>query len=89
MLEGIRAVHGSISNFTSLNTFLLGSAELWVVCLYTEMPDYYTLYLSATEHGPVISSEPLAELDTQPTALSNRQIMSIDRGSGDIETYTL
>jgi hypothetical protein len=89
VLEGIRAVHGEIADFTSLNTFLLGPEALWVVCLYTQMPDYYTLHLSATKHGPVISSEPLAELDPRPAALSSGQILCIDRMSGDIQEFTL
>lgn len=89
VLEGIRAVYGVIDDFTSLNTFLLGPEVLWVVCLYTEMPDYYTLHLSTTKHGPMISSEPLAELDPQPTALFSGQVLCVDRISGDIQEFTL
>ncbi|MBE0636721.1 class II glutamine amidotransferase [Candidatus Bipolaricaulota bacterium] len=89
VLEGIRATYGAIDDFTSLNSFLLGPEALWVVCLYTEMPDYYTLYLSATEFGPVISSEILAELDTQPVALSNGEILRIDRTSGHVDSFRM
>ena len=89
IIEGFRRVYSAIHDFTSLNTLLLGPDALWVVCLYTEMPEYYTLHLTQTERGPVISSEPIHELGSQWHTLSNRQILSIDRASGVIQSFEL
>ena len=89
IIEGFRSIYGAIHDFTSLNTLLLGPDALWVVCLYTEMPEYYTLHLTQTERGPIVSSEPVSEFDSQWDALSSGQILSIDRASGAIQSFEL
>ena len=76
-------------DFTSLNSFLFGPSDLWAVCLHTENPAYYTLTLAETEHGPIISSEPLPELGGNQTQIPNRTIFHINRRSGAIENHAL
>jgi predicted glutamine amidotransferase len=89
VLAGIREVCGGISDFTCLNSFLLGPDALWVVCLHTEHPVYYTMTLATTEHGPIVSSEPLGELGPTSFSLPNGSLLHIDRRTGTIDTYTL
>ena len=60
-LEGFREVYGRFRNYTCLNTFLLGPDDFSAVCLFTRDPVYYTLSLATSPHGPIVSSEPLAE----------------------------
>jgi len=86
ILEGILAVYGGFDDFTGVNTFLLGPEALWVVCLSSENPTYYALSLTQTEHGPIVSSEPLAELGTETTPLPNGTILRIDRRTGATQT---
>ncbi|MFC2095876.1 class II glutamine amidotransferase [Candidatus Bipolaricaulota bacterium] len=89
VLEGLRAIYSEIQDYSSLNSFLLGPEALWAVCLHTKTPEYFTLHLAMTGHGPVISSEALEELGTQQTALSSGQVVRIDRVTGDIEELLL
>jgi predicted glutamine amidotransferase len=89
ILEGFRAVYGGIRDFTSLNTFLLGPNALWAVGLYTQNPTYYTLTLTETEDGPIISSEPLPEMAGKQTRLPSGTVLRIDRRTGAIEWNAL
>jgi len=85
VLTGLREVCSGILNFTSLNCFLLGPSDLWAACLHTANPVYYTLTLTETDAGPVVSSEPLDELAGSKTALSRGTVVQIDRATGTIE----
>jgi len=87
VLAGIRGVYGGIRGFTSLNTSLLGPDHLWTVCRRAENPDYYTLTLTETEAGPVVSSESLAKLGGSRTSVSNDTVLRIDHQNGPIETH--
>ena len=88
-LEGFRAVYGGIRRFTSLNTFLLGPDALWAVGLCTQNPTYYTLALTETEDGPIVSSEPLPKLAGKQTPLPSGTILRIDRRTGAIKRNVL
>ncbi len=88
VIEGLRVVYRCIHDYTGLNTFLLGAKALWVICRHATTPNYFTLHLSMTHHGPVISSEPLEELGSS-RALPNGQILRIDRRDGSIDEFTL
>ena len=66
VLRGFREVYSGFSDFTSLNTFLLGSDSFWAVSLCTQNPIYYALTLSKPPDGPVVSSEPLVEFPAAP-----------------------
>ncbi len=89
VLAGLQTVFGGIRGFTSLNSFLLGPDDLWAVCLHSEKPDYYTLMLTETDAGPIVSSEPLHAFAGKQSALHNGTIVRIGRGAGAIETQTL
>jgi len=88
VLSGLREVLGGIRDFTSLNSFVLGPDELWAVCLHTEHPVYYTLTLTMTSDGPVISSEPLSELGGEQKSVASGTILRVDRRTGRVEDYT-
>ncbi len=87
--EGIDAVYGAIRDFTSLNSFLLGPAALWVAAVHTTDPDYFTLSLAETADGPIVSSEPLEELSADWSAIPNRNIVCIDRMTGAIRSFPM
>jgi len=89
VLGGLREVYGAIQDFTSLNSFLLGPDEFWAVSLCAGNPNYYTLSLSETLHGPVISSEPLAELVPHWTPIPSGHVVRIDRRSGEIQIHDI
>lgn len=88
VLSGLREILGGIRDFTSLNSLLLGPDELWSVCLHSKHPDYYTLTLTSTPDGPVVSSEPLPELGGEQKSVSNGTILRVGLGTGQIENHT-
>ena len=87
VFAGIREVYGGIRDFTSLNTFLLGPDDLWAMCRYSEKPAYYSLTLTQTEHGPIVSSEPIAELEGNQVLVPNGSIVRVDRRTGGVDTF--
>jgi len=87
-LRGLRTIYGGIHDYSCLNSFLLGPDALWAVCMYATTPDYYTLHLSVSDHGPILSSEPLAEFGSH-APLANGQILRIDRMQGTIDRFLL
>jgi len=88
-LDGLREVYGAFRDYTCLNTFLVGADDVWAVCLFTRDPVYYTLSLASSAHGPIVSSEPLAELSGERRPIGNGEALRIDRRSGAVETCAI
>jgi predicted glutamine amidotransferase len=88
-LEGFREVYGGFRDYTCLNTFLLGPEELWAVCLFTRDPAYYALALATSSHGPIVSSEPLAEFAGDRRPIASGTAVRVDRRSGAIGSQAL
>jgi len=89
ILDGFREIYSAFSDFTSLNSFLLGPDEFWAVCLFTRNPNYYTLSLATTQDGPIVSSEPLAEFPDDRTPIPNGSAVEIDRRNGAVRFHDL
>ena len=81
-LQGFRTVYRGFRDFTCLNSFLMGPDGLWTVCLHTENPGYYTLAVADHPDGPIIASEPLADLSDAWSPMENETVLYIERASG-------
>lgn len=89
ILPGFREIHGGFRDFTSLNSFLLEPDHLWAVCRHAENPNHYTLTLTETEAGRVVSSEPLGEFAEDRTAVPNGTAIRIVRHTRKIDPHSL
>lgn len=70
-----------LQDYTSLNAFLTDGDQFYVINRYSTSPRYYTLYLHQSEHGPIISSEPLPDVATDWEPLKNGQIIAFQDSS--------
>ena len=82
-LQGFRKVYREFSDFTCLNSFLLGPSSLWTVCFHTENPNYYTFAVADLPNGPIIASEPLADVAEVWTPMANETVLVVDRTTGE------
>jgi len=85
----LRSVYGSLTRYTSLNTFLLDERELWAVCRWAKDGAYCTLHLGEAGEGPILSSEPLAKVGGAWARVPNGTLLCVDRWTAAIERTAL
>ena len=88
-LYGVRKVYRGFHDFTCLNSFLMGPNTLWTVCFHTENPNYYTFAVADLPSGPVIASEPLADVADVWMPMANERVLAVDRTTGEKTEYPL
>ncbi len=87
VLSGVREVYGNLQEFTSVNSFLLCSSEFWVVSGFRTHTNYFTLHWADTPAGPIVSSEPLAELNDRWARIEHGSVLRYCRLTGELQTY--
>jgi len=75
-LASIETAVNQLRNYTSLNAFLTDGDHFYVINRFSTSPRYYTLYLQNGDDGPIISSEPLADLGKDWQPLEHGSIIS-------------
>ncbi|MEW5825340.1 MAG: class II glutamine amidotransferase [Candidatus Bipolaricaulota bacterium] len=80
-----------LERITAANSLLLGPTGLWAFCVWADPKSakYYTLSRAETPYGPVVSSEPLADLATDWVPIENgTALVFTARADGGTSTRT-
>lgn len=72
-----------LERITAANSLLLGPNGLLAFCVWADRtsPNYYTLSWAQTPYGPVVSSEPLADLATDWVPMENGTALVLAAGA--------
>lgn len=65
----------ALQDYTALNAFLLREGCAWIIARARRPARYYTLHWASTRWGPVVASEPLADVACAWTPIESGAIM--------------
>lgn len=91
-ISAFETATASLSRITALNSLLLSSDGLWAFCVFADSryQAYYTLCWARTEHGVLVSSEPLSGVAADWIPMENGTALWAPAGTtGDVRVVRL